>query len=114
MKLEFNSIEELKDFASNVLGLGQAAAVPVAPAAPAVPTAPAAPAPVAVPVAVAPTAEKTYTRDELIKAAMPLIDTRLSDLQALMSKYGIATINDLQESQFGAFAADIRALGGAI
>ena len=112
MKLEFNSIEELKDFASNVLGLGQAAAVPVAPAAPAVPTAPA--APVAVPVAVAPTTEITYTRDELIKAAMPLIDTRLSDLQALMGKYSIATINDLQESQFGAFAADIRALGGAI
>lgn len=107
MKLEFSSIEELKDFANNVLGLGQSAAVPVAPAAPAVPATPA-------PVAVAPTAEKTYTRDELIKAAMPLIDTRLSDLQALMSKYGIATINDLQESQFGAFAADIRALGGAI
>lgn len=106
MKLEFNSIEELKDFASNVLGLGQAAAAPVAPT---VPTAPAAPAPVA-----APTTEKTYSRDELIKAAMPLIDTRLSDLQALMSKYGIATINDLQESQFGAFAADVRALGGAI
>lgn len=111
MKLEFNSIEELKDFASNVLGLGQAAAAPVAST---VPTAPAAPAPVAVPVAVAPTAEKTYTRDELIKAAMPLIDTRLSDLQALMSKYSIATMNDLQESQFGAFAADVRALGGAI
>ena len=105
MKLEFNSIEELKDFASNVLGLGQAAAAPVAST---VPTAPATPTPAA------PTAEKTYTKDELIKAAMPLIDTRLSDLQALMSKYGIATINDLQESQFGAFAADIRALGGGI
>lgn len=104
MKLEFNSVEELKDFASNVLGLRQAAT----PVAPTVPTAPAAPA------QAAPTAEKTYTRDELIKAAMPLIDTRLSDLQALMSKYNIATINDLQESQFGAFAADIRTLGGAI
>lgn len=102
MKLEFNSIEELKDFASNVLGLGQEAAAPAAPVTPATPT----PA--------APTAEKTYTRDELIKAAMPLVDTKLSDLQALMSKYGIATINDLQESQFGAFAADVRALGGAI
>ena len=109
MKLEFNSIEELKDFASNVLGLGQVAAAPVAPAAPTAPTAPAAPAPV-----VAPTAEISYTRDELIKAAMPLIDTRLSDLQALMGKFSIATINDLHESQFGAFAADIRALGGAI
>lgn len=113
MKLEFNSVEELKDFATNVLRLGQAAA---APAAPTVPTAPAAPvtAPT-VPVApAAPTTEKTYTRDELIKAAMPLVDSRLSDLQALMSKYGIATINDLQESQFAAFAADVRALGGAI
>lgn len=104
MKLEFNSVEELKDFASNVLGLGQAAAAPVAPMAP---TAPAGPV-------TAPTAEKTYTRDELIKAAMPLVDTKLSDLQALMSKYNMATINDLQESQFGAFAADVRALGGAI
>lgn len=99
MKLEFNSIEELKDFATKILGLGQ------------VPTVPVTPAPV---IPVAPTAEKTYTRDELIKAAMPLVDTRLSDLQALMNKYGIATINDLQESQFGAFAADVRALGGAI
>lgn len=102
MKLEFNSVEELKDFASNVLGLGQSPTVPVAPVTPATPT----PA--------APTAEKTYTRDELIKAAMPLVDSRLSDLQALMSKYSIATINDLQESQFAAFAADVRALGGAI
>lgn len=109
MKLEFNSVEELKDFATNVLRLGQAAAAPAAPAAPTAPTAPAAPAPVA-----APTAEISYTRDELIKAAMPLVDSRLSDLQALMSKYNIATINDLQESQFGAFAADVRALGGDI
>ena len=104
MKLEFNSIEELKDFAISVLKLGGGASKTeekeTAPVSPTVPT--------------APTTEITYTRDELIKAAMPLIDTRLSDLQALMSKYGIATINDLQESQFGAFAADIRALGGAI
>nr|DAW57681.1 MAG TPA: hypothetical protein [Caudoviricetes sp.] len=106
MKLEFNSIEELKDFATAVLKLGGGASEAVEKE-----TA------LAVPVTsapIAPTAEKTYTRDELIKAAMPLVDTKLSDLQALMSKYNIATINDLQESQFGAFAADVRALGGAI
>ena len=97
MKLEFNSIEELKDFASNVLGLGQAAAptaapmVPVAPVAPAptVPAAPIAPAPTvpAAPVT-APTAAKTYTRDDIVNASIPLLDTHLADLQALMNKYG--------------------------
>jgi|GEM_PF-4490141 hypothetical protein len=118
MKLEFNSIEELKDFATNVLGLVQAAApisaptVPAAPVAPA-PTVPAAPAAPAAPVA-APTAAKTYTRDDIVNASIPLLDTHLADLQALMNKYGIATIQDLQENSFAAFAADLRALGGAI
>lgn len=106
MKLEFNSIEELKDFAISVLKLGAGASETKTEEKETAPTVPTAPA--------APTAEITYTRDELIKAAMPLVDSRLSDLQALMSKYGITTINDLQENQFGAFAADIRALGGAI
>lgn len=111
MRLEFNSIEELKDFASNVLGLGQAAAPIPTPSAPA-PTVPA--APVAPVTAAAPTAAKTYSREEIINASIPLVDTHLTELQALMSKYNIATINDLQESQFAAFAADLRALGGAI
>jgi hypothetical protein len=115
MRLEFNSLEELKDFATNVLRLGQAAAPTAAPAA----TAPAAPIPVptvpAAPVtAAAPTAAKTYTRDDIINASIPLLDTHLADLQVLMSKYGIATIQDLQENSFAAFAADLRALGGAI
>ena len=117
MKLEFNSIEELKDFASNVLGLGQAAATP-APTAPAVPSAPKvpiAPAPTVPTTPVtAPTAAKTYTRDDIINASIPLLDTHLADLQVLMSKYGIATIQDLPDSNFAAFAADLRALGGAI
>lgn len=112
MKLEFNSIEELKDFATNVLGLGQAAAAPTVPVAPA----PVAPAPTvpAAPVAAAPTAAKTYTRDDIVNASIPLLDTHLADLQVLMSKYGIATIQDLPESNFAIFAADLRALGGAI
>ena len=109
MRLEFNSLEELKDFASNVLGLGQAAAAPVTPTVPAAPTVPVAPV-----TAAAPTAAKTYTRDDIVNASIPLVDTHLAELQALMGKYGIATINDLQESQFAAFAADLRALGGAI
>lgn len=101
MKLEFNSIEELKDFVTTVLGLGQVA-VPIP--APTVPAAPVA----------APTAAKTYTRDDIINASIPLLDTHLADLQVLMSKYGIATIQDLPDSNFAAFAADLRALGGAI
>lgn len=108
MKLEFNSIEELKDFAISVLKLGAGASETKTEEKETAPTVPTAPTPAA------PTTEKTYTRDELIKAAMPLVDSRLSDLQALMGKYGIATINDLQESQFAAFAADVRALGGDI
>ena len=115
MKLEFNSVEELKDFATKVLGLGQAAAPISAPTVPAAPTTPVAPTvPVAPVTAAAPTAAKTYSREEIINASIPLVDTHLAELQALMSKYNIATINDLQESQFAAFAADLRALGGAI
>ena len=119
MRLEFNSLEELKDFATNVLGLGQAAAPTAPTAAPAAPTAPAPTAPIpaptvpAAPVA-APTAAKTYTRDDIINASIPLLDTHLAELQALMNKYGIATIQDLHESSFAAFAADLRDLGGAI
>lgn len=112
MKLEFNSIEELKDFATNVLRLGQAAAPIPSPTVPAAPVAPAPTVPVA-PVA-APTTAKTYSRDDIINASIPLLDTHLAELQALMSKYGIATIQNLPESNFAAFAADLRALGGAI
>lgn len=107
MKLEFTSIEELKDFATKVLGLGEAA--PAAPVQPVTPTE----STVGMP-APAPTAVKTYTRDELINASMPLVDTHLEALQGLMTKYSITNINDLPENQFGAFAADIRALGGTI
>lgn len=108
MKLEFNSLEELKDFATTVLGLGQAAAAPTVPAVPVAPTVPVAP------VAAAPTSAKTYSREEIINASIPLVDTHLTELQALMGKYGIATIQDLPESNFAAFVADLRALGGAI
>ena len=111
MRLEFNSLEELKDFATNVLGLGQAAAPIPAPTVPVAPVAPI-PAPTA-PVA-APTTAKTYSRDDIVNASIPLLDTHLAELQALMSKYNIATIQDLPESSFAAFAADLRDLGGAI
>ena len=115
MKLEFNSIEELRDFATNVLGLGQAAAAPVAPMVPVAPVAPAPTVPAAPTAPVtAPTAAKTYSRDDIVNASIPLLDTHLVDLQALMSKYSIATIQDLPESSVAAFAADLRALGGAI
>ena len=117
MRLEFNSIEELKDFATNVLGLGQAAPIP-APTVPAAPVAPAPTVPVApvapAPTVAAPTTAKTYSRDDIVNASIPLLDTHLAELQALMSKYNIATIQDLPESSFATFAADLRALGGAI
>jgi len=106
---------KLKDFVTSVLGLGQVAAPIPAPTVPVAPVTAAAPIPApTVPVAAAPTAAKTYTRDDIVNASIPLLDTHLAELQALMGKYNIATIQDLHESSFAAFAADLRALGGAI
>ena len=94
---------------------------PAAPAAsettvPAAPVAPAAPAPTSVPPAAVPTADApTYTIEELQLACAPLTDAnRMGELQAVCTKYGAASLLDIPKEQYGALAADLRALGARL
>ena len=77
--------------------------------------APPAPAPQEVKTKV-PTSSKTYTLDELQKAAITLMDKGLSsnDLTGLLAKHGVTSLPELGEERFGAFALDLRQLGADI
>lgn len=87
------------------------APAPAAPAEP-VPTAPTLAAPAAaVPLATAP----QYTLAELQKAVMPLLDAgRMADLQQVLAKYGAQDLTKVPAEQYGALAADFRALGARL
>ena len=131
--LTFDSMEELKTFAGNVVGTGetkpetpqasvsQPAAMPVqaqppvsAPAAPAMATMP--PAQPAPPVSTGvPTSAVTYTLDDLARASMVLMDSgRQVELINLLSQFGAASLTELKPNQFGAFATALRGLGAQI
>lgn len=92
------------------------AAVIASPVPPA--SAPAPPPPPAVPAAalVVPTAAApTYSLEELQTACAPLLDVgRMGDLQGLLTRYGAASLLDIPKEQYGALAADLRALGARI
>lgn len=65
----------------------------------------------------APVATNTpqYTLEDLARAAVPLQDAgRGQDLMALLQKYGVMSMTQLDPSVFGAFATDLRALGAQI
>lgn len=88
-------------------------AAPVAPTAP-VPTeqpaAPVAQAPAAVPVTA-----PTYTLDQIARAGASLVDAgKMEQLLALLARYGVAAVTQLQPDQFGVFATELRALGAQI
>ena len=84
-----------------------AAPAPVAPPAPAVPTQ-AAPAPAQV----APSEAKPLTMDDLGRAGATLIDAgKMPQLIALLGKYGVQAVTQLQPAQFAPFADELRALG---
>ena len=80
------------------------------------PVAPATPAPSSVPPAAVPTADApTYTVEELQLACAPLTDAnRMGELQAVCAKYGAASLLDIPKEQYGALAADLRALGARL
>ena len=70
-----------------------------------------APAPAAVPVA----PPKAYSLDDIMRAAAQLMDAgRMTDLQALLPKYNVVSVNMLTPEKLGAFAADLRALGAKL
>lgn len=74
-----------------------------------VPVAPATPAPV--PTAAAP----TYTVEEMQLACAPLMDAnRMGEIQSAIAKYGATSLLDIPKEQYGALAADLRALGARL
>lgn len=78
------------------------------PAAPPQMTAPAPAAPV-------PTNAKTYTPDDLARAAMALMDSgRQADLIGLLQQFGVSSIPELAADQYGAFATALRGMGAQI
>lgn len=71
---------------------------------------PAAPA-LTMPVATAP----AYTLDQISKAGAALVDAgKMEPLLGLLAKYGVQAITQLQPSQYGIFATELRALGAQI
>ena len=62
-----------------------------------------------------PTAAPSYTRDDLARASASLMDQgRQMELQQLLAKYGVRMLPELPEAFYGAFAADLRAMGAAV
>ena len=64
-----------------------------------------------------PTTPTSYTLDQLIEAVTPLArdNTKVPQLQSLINgKYGVVGLNELPAEAYGAFAADIRAMGARI
>ena len=106
MRLEFSSIDEIKDFAKKYLGLHPVEQVLPAPATPA-PVEPATQEPM-------PTQVPQYTIDDLANAAGVLMDTNMEGLLNLLSTFGVQSLPELPIEQYSAFAAGLRELGGAI
>ena len=94
----------------------QTAPAPTAAPAASETTVSATPAPVSVPPVAVPTAAApTYTVEELQLACAPLTDAnRMAELQAVCAKYGAASLLDIPKEQYGALAADLRALGARL
>ena len=68
------------------------------------------PAP-AVPVTGAP----AYTLDQISRAGASLVDAgKMEQLLALLGRYGVQAVTQLQPEQYGAFATELRALGAQI
>ena len=63
-----------------------------------------------------PTEAKSYTADDLQKAAIALMDKGVSmdDIAALLGKHGVSSLPELTPDKFGAFALDLRQLGADI
>ena len=110
-----------------------APAAPVSPA-PVNPTQTPAPSPSPMPVTSAPTAGPTsaapgstpapavpvtsapaYTLDQISRAGASLVDAgKMEQLLALLGRYGVQAVTQLQPEQYGAFATELRALGAQI
>lgn len=114
--------ELLKDELRESQGVaGQPSATPVTPAAPvppapaAAPTAPTAPTQNAPTAPAVPTSAPSYTRDDLSRAAMTLMDKGMqAQLQQLIQSYGVNSLVELPQDQYGNFATALRGMGAQI
>lgn len=144
INVTFGSMDEMKDFARAFLSDGaapvaqQAASAPVttptqetptqapaqqakqavvqAPVQQPMPTQAPAQVPVQVPTQQAvPTSQPTYAMDDLSRAAMTLMDTgRQDELRNLLAQFGVQSLPDLPQEQYGAFATALRGMGAKI
>lgn len=132
----FNNLDEVREFTESILVGGsltqtcesvqqvpeapvqQTSAVPVqqAPVAPAqqAPVAPVQQAPAALTQQV-PTSNVTYGPDDLARAAMALMDSgKQQELIALLGQFGVVSIPELRQEQYGTFATALRGMGAQI
>lgn len=61
-----------------------------------------------------PTAAPAYTRDQLALAAGDIMNAHMAELQDLLKGLGVASLIDLPEAKYDAFAAGIRSMGAKI
>lgn len=62
-----------------------------------------------------PTGQVAYTLDELARAAMVLMDAgRQNELLALLGKFGVDSLPNLPQQQYGVFATALREMGARI
>ena len=62
-----------------------------------------------------PTAAPAYTREDLSKAAMSLMDKGMqAQLQQLIQSFGVSSLVELPAEQYGSFATAIREMGAQI
>lgn len=130
LEIQFNSIDELKTYLNGTptpveppqpttlsAAIAETVPMPVAPApapapVPAPEPTPVAPAPAPAPVE---TAAKTYTLDDLARAAASLVDQgKQTDLIAMLGTYGVTSLPELPADQYNAFAASLREMGARI
>ena len=122
-RVEFRSPEQTKALAEELTALGKCPPdangdFPFKPGEAEKPAPAPAPAPSPAPAPTAvPTTPTAYTLDQLIEAVTPLArdNTKVPQLQSLINgKYGVVGLNELPAEAYGAFAADIRAMGARI
>ena len=117
MQITFNSYEEMMDFMEKIQGRASAKEEKAVTTAEemkqhsvSMPVAPTVPVQTAVP-----TSRHEYTRDDLARAAMTLMDKGgMVQLQQLLTSYGCETLQQLTEDQFGSFATSLRGMGAQI
>lgn len=70
--------------------------------------------PVRTPITV-PTSEPTYTREDLSRAAMQLMDKGMqAQLMQLIQSFGVASLMELSPEHYGNFATGLRGMGAQI